>query len=108
MTLACRNLPAVREAQQGAAETVPHLDAQAVRRLVESARSASQTGERNALLIVTLYDGALRVCEALALRPIDLVRADTGCASAYWGASRAWWASAPPWWPISTSTPAVG
>ena len=50
MTLARRNLPAIREAQQGAAETVPHLDAQAVRRLIESARSASQTGERNGLL----------------------------------------------------------
>ena len=85
MTLARRNLPAIREAQQGAAETVPHLDAQAVRRLIEAARSASQTGERNALLIATLYDGALRVSEALRLRPMDLVRSETGWAAQIMG-----------------------
>ena len=84
------------------------LEAHAVLHLVDAVRTALRTGERSALFIVTLYDGTLRVSEALALRPIDLVRADTGCASAYWGASRAWWASAPPWWPISTSTPTVG
>ena len=93
MALARRYLPAV-------------LEAHAVSHLVDAVRAPDRRAKP--LLIVTLYDGALRVSEALALRPIDLVRADTGCASAYWGASRAWWASAPPWWPISTSTPTVG
>ena len=81
MTLARRNLPALRQAQDGAAESVPHLDAQAVRFLIEEARNAPQTGERNALLIATLYDGALRVSEALRLRPLDLVRSESGWAA---------------------------
>ena len=57
MTLARRTRPAVREAQDRAAETVPHLDSLAILRLIEEARSARQTGGAKRLLIATLYDG---------------------------------------------------
>ena len=77
MTLAHRNLPAVRNVELGAAAYVPHLDLGAVHRLMEAA-STSRRGERDALLIALLFDGCLRVSEALGLRPVDLVRGDGG------------------------------
>ena len=55
MTLARRDLPAVREAQDLSAGTVPHLDASAVQRIIEAARFSVRTGERNALLIATIF-----------------------------------------------------
>ena len=46
MALARRYLPAVLEARQGAAETVPHLDAQAVRHLVDAVRAPDRRPKR--------------------------------------------------------------
>ncbi len=80
MTLARRDLPAVREGQDLSAGTVPHLDASAVQRIIEAARFSVRTGERNALLIATIFDGALRVSESLRLRPQDLMRTEGGWA----------------------------
>ena len=71
MTLDRRNLPAVREGELAASAAIPHLDIPAVRRLIGAARTARQSGERNALLIATMFDGCLRVSEALGLRPVD-------------------------------------
>ena len=69
MTLAHRNLPAVRNVELWAAAYVPHLDLDAVHRLMEAA-SASRLGARDALLIAVLFDGCLRVSEALGLQPV--------------------------------------
>ena len=77
MSLAPRNLPAIREAQQGAQAYVPHVDLSSIHRMIEAAH-ASRYGERDGLLIAVLFDGCLRVSEALRLRPADLVRDDGG------------------------------
>ena len=65
MTLARRDLPAVREAQDLSAGMVPHLDASAVQRIIEAARFSVRTGERNALLSPpssTGLSGSRRAC----------------------------------------------
>ena len=82
MTIALRDTTAIRQTQKESAEPVPHLNVDAVRLLIDAARLAPLTGERNALLIASLFDGALRVSEALRLRPVDLVRTESG-----WSAS---------------------
>ena len=37
-----------------------------------------KNGDRNSCLIETLYDGALRISEALSLRPVDIQRTNSG------------------------------
>ena len=88
MTLDRRNLPAVREGELAASAAIPHLDVSAVRRLIDAARTAPQTGERNGLLIAAMFDGCLRVSEALGLRPVDLVQSDMGWAARVMGKGR--------------------
>ena len=79
MTLARRQLPAIRDGEIGAATFVPHLDLEAVHRLIAAARDNNpRTGERNGLLIALMFDGCLRVSEALGLRPVDLTRTSNG------------------------------
>ena len=94
MTLDRRNLPAVQEGELAASPAIPHLDIPAVRRLIDAARTAPQTGERNALLIAAMFDGCLRVSEALGLRPVDLVQSDVGWTPVLWAR-----AGKPEWWP---------
>ena len=87
MTLDRRSLPAVREAESGSAAFVPHLDLEAVQRLMAAASLASPgSGERDSLLIATMFDGCLRVSEVLALRPTDLKSSPSG-----WSAQTAGW-----------------
>jgi integrase len=58
---------------------VPHLGLEEVRRLMAAARGASRRhGERDMLLIGTLFDGCLRVSEALGLRPADILHDGEG------------------------------
>lgn len=79
MTLARRNLPAIRNADMGAAALVPHVDLEAARELIQAAAdSHPRTGERDGLLIAPLFDGCLRVSEAIRLRPRDLTRSTAG------------------------------
>ena len=52
ITLDRWNLRAVREGELDASATIRHLDIPAVRRLIDAARTAPQTGERNTLLAV--------------------------------------------------------
>lgn len=63
---------AIIRGQQGTAAYVPHLSPGQVRGLAIIARQNKRHGERNALLIKALFDGALRVSEALSIRPCDL------------------------------------
>jgi integrase len=69
-----------RSASYEAGKPVAHWAVPEVQALVKAARERGRgaKGERDALLIQTLFDGALRVSEALGLRPIDIVRTDGG------------------------------
>ena len=79
MTLSRRSLPAIRDAESGSASFIPHLDLDAVLRLIQAATDTHpRTGERDGLLIALLFDGCLRVSEAIRLRPQDLIRTSAG------------------------------
>ncbi len=67
-------------ASAGNARPVPHWGINEVLALVEAARQRGRgrKGERDALLIQTIFDGALRVSEALGIRPLDFSRTDGG------------------------------
>ncbi len=62
------------------ATEVPHIGPDEVRRLIAAARAAGRgkKGDRDALLIQTLFDGCLRVSEALALTPRDIAHTPGG------------------------------
>ncbi len=67
-------------ASTGNARPVPHWGINEVLALVEAARQRGRgrKGDRDALLIQTIFDGALRVSEALGVRPQDILRTDGG------------------------------
>lgn len=69
---------AIQRAEAGAADYVPHVTAGQVKLMAVVAGQNSRHGERNALLIKFLFDGCLRVSEALGVRPIDLQRTPDG------------------------------
>ena len=69
---------AIRRAEDGAADYVPHVSAVQVKLMAMVAGENKRHGERNALLIKFLFDGCLRVSEALRVRPIDLQRTSDG------------------------------
>lgn len=61
-------------------QPVPHWGPDEIRRLVEGARARGRgpKGERDALLIQVLFDAALRVSEGLGVRPMDIIRTNSG------------------------------
>ena len=67
-------------ASTGNARPVPHWGINEVLALVEAARQRGRgrKGDRDALLIQTIFDGALRVSEALGIRPLDFSPTDGG------------------------------
>jgi integrase len=67
---------------------VPHLGLQEVRAMAEAVCKASRHGQRDRLLILTLFDGCLRVSEALALRPKDIKRDGEGWRLEVYGKGR--------------------
>ena len=69
---------AIQRGEAGAADYVPHVSAGQVKLMVVVVGQNRRHGERNALLIKFLFDGCLRVSEALAVRPIDLQRTPDG------------------------------
>lgn len=66
------NLPAILRAEQGTADYVVHLSSGQVKLLAIVAGKNKLHGDRNAVLIKTIFDSALRISEALALRPCDI------------------------------------
>lgn len=82
MTLAKSNPRAIEHAQQGSADYVPHLEVQDVIRLAEAAKSESRypKGDRDYLLIQTLFDGCFRVSECLQITPQRLHESGVGWA----------------------------
>ncbi len=71
-------LSAIQRAEAGAADYVPHVTAGQVKLMAVVAGQNKRHGERNALLIKFLFDGCLRVSEALGVRPVDLQRTPDG------------------------------
>lgn len=69
---------AITRARAAAGAYVPHLGVPEVRAMAQEVFRASRNGERDRLLILTLFDGCLRVSEALALRPKDIKQDDAG------------------------------
>lgn len=66
---------AIRRAEDGAADYVPHVSPDQVKLIAAAAINQNKRlGERNGLLIKFLFDGCLRVSEALGVRPVDLQR----------------------------------
>ena len=71
-------MSAIQRAEAEAADYVPHVSAGQVKLIAVVAGQNSRHGERNALLIKFLFDGCLRVSEALGVRPVDLQRTPDG------------------------------
>lgn len=69
---------AIMRGKAAAGGYVPHLGLAEVRAMAEAVCKASRNGQRDRLLILTLFDGCLRVSEALALRPKDIKRDGEG------------------------------
>lgn len=69
---------AIQRAEAGTADYVPHVTAGQVKLMSVVAGQNKRHGERNALLIKFLFDGCLRVSEALGVRPVDLQRTPDG------------------------------
>ena len=69
---------AIQRAEAGAADYVPHITAGQVKLMAVVTSQNKRHGERNALLIKFLFDGCLRVSEALGVMPIDLQRTPDG------------------------------
>lgn len=69
---------AIQRAEAGAVDYVPHVRAGQVKLMAVIAGQNKRHGERNALLIKFLFDGCLRVSEALGVRPVDLQRTPDG------------------------------
>jgi integrase len=74
------NVPAIRSGQDTQADYVSHLTPGDVRLMVVVASRDPRHGKRNAALITLIFDGALRVSEALGIRPIDITQDNTGYA----------------------------
>ena len=69
---------AIQRAEAGAVDYILHVSVGQVKLIALAAGENSRHGERNALLIKFLFDGCLRVSEALGVRPVDLQRTPDG------------------------------
>lgn len=67
-------VPAIQRAEAGAADCVPHVMVSQAKLMAVVAGQNKRHAERNALLIKFLFDGCLRVSEALGVKPVDLQR----------------------------------
>ena len=72
------NRQAIIRSKTYSAGYVPHLDLAAVSTIADIAGEHPRLGERNKLLIQTLFDGCLRITEALRTRPRDIKQSGAG------------------------------
>ena len=72
------SLSTIQRSEAGAADYISHLSAGDVKLLATVASKNKLHGERDSLLIKTIFDAALRVSEALALRPCDIQQTTDG------------------------------
>ena len=63
---------AVRQGKDYTADYVPHITLDDIKRLIEV------VGERDKLIIMLMFDGCLRVSEALSIRPEDIIQTVDG------------------------------
>jgi integrase len=70
-------LAKVREKSRISADYVPHLDINQVRALIETAKK-NRNGDRDGLLIQTIFDGCFRCSEAISIRPKDIGQSESG------------------------------
>lgn len=73
-----KKMTAIMRGEAGSADYVCHLTPGQVKLLALVAARNRRRGERNGLLIKVLFDGALRVSEALGIRPYDLQQTTEG------------------------------
>lgn len=71
---------AIQRAEAGAADYVAHVSPGQVMLLATAAGKKARHGRRNALLIRFIFDGCLRVTEAINVRPVDIVESPEGYA----------------------------
>jgi integrase len=71
-------LSTIQRSEAGAAGYVCHLSGGEVKLLAIVAGKKKLHGDRDSLLIKTIFDGALRISEALALRPCDVQQTPDG------------------------------
>jgi site-specific recombinase XerD len=71
---------AIRKSSETEADFVPHLRIEEVQALAQHAQATARAGkgERDSLLIQTLFDGCFRVSEAIGLCPSSLVETPDG------------------------------
>ena len=67
----------IRENAGLSAYYVPHLDINQVRLLVETVKK-NRNGDRDGLLIQTIFEGCFRCSEAISIRPKDIVQFQGG------------------------------
>ncbi len=74
------NKVASHAASDQSGKPVGHWGIADVQRLMGAARARARVGkgDRDALMIQTTFDGALRCSEALGVRPMDITKTDTG------------------------------
>jgi integrase/recombinase XerD len=74
------NLSKIIKTQGENSDVVSYLKLSDIKLMVIVAKQnkRQKNGDRNAVLIETLYDGALRISECLSLRPIDIQRTEGG------------------------------
>ncbi len=66
------NIPAIRSGQDTQDDYVSHLSPGQVKLMVTVESNNPRHGARNSALLALIYDGALRVSEALGVRPCDI------------------------------------
>ncbi len=69
---------AIRQGKNYQADYVPHLGLDDVRRMADLAAQHRRNGERDSLLLLTLFDGCFRVSEAISMRPEDIKNVNGG------------------------------
>jgi site-specific recombinase XerD len=71
---------AIRQARSGESDFVPHLRIEEVQQLAREAEAHARRGkgERDSLLIQTIFDGCFRVSEAVSLTPQSLTQTPFG------------------------------
>ena len=81
------NVPAIQRASEGEAYYVPHLGFEEIKTLARVAReqACKNQGERDELLIQTMFDGCFRVSEAVSLTPKRLIQSEDGWAARFIG-----------------------
>ncbi len=72
------NVFAIQRSKCGTADYVPHVSTEDIRLIAAVANQQKRHGERNSLLVKTLFDSVLRCSEGIGVRPCDLVKTESG------------------------------